>query len=186
MMTNEKGSQDMKANNTEASASYARWAVVAGLVLIVFFASYRFAVARSGDLRASGAGTVAAQTAYNGTAVPVLDPADPGAACACCGGGGPSEPIEGTATLAGDVQRISVDVSQGYYDPNIIKLAAGVAAEITFSQSGGCTAQVMSKDLAFFEDLSSGAKTVTLSALSPGTYSFSCGMEMVFGTIVVE
>ena len=44
----------------------------------------------------------------------------------------------------------------------------------------------MSKDLNFFEDLTSGAKTVKLPALQAGTYAFSCGMQMVFGSIVVE
>ncbi len=44
----------------------------------------------------------------------------------------------------------------------------------------------MSKDLNFFEDLTTGAKTVKLPALQKGDYAFSCGMEMVFGKIVVE
>jgi len=45
---------------------------------------------------------------------------------------------------------------------------------------------VQSNDLGFSEDLTAGPKTVKLAALEPGTYAFSCGMEMVFGKIVVE
>ncbi|MDP2183583.1 MAG: cupredoxin domain-containing protein [Actinomycetota bacterium] len=177
----------MQNNSTQASTSFGRWAIVAGLVLVVFFASYRFASARFAELRVGGAGAATAQVAYNDTGVPSeSDPTGPGAACACCGGGGPSEPIEGSAAVEGDVQRISVDVSQGYYDPNTIKLVADIPAEITFSQSSGCTGEVLSKDLGFYEDLNSGSKTINLPALTAGTYSFSCGMEMVFGTIVVE
>jgi plastocyanin domain-containing protein len=96
------------------------------------------------------------------------------------------EPVEGAAKVEGDVQTLTVDLSNGYYEPNVIKLAAGVPAEITFGQSSGCTGQVMSKDLNFFEDLTTGPKTVSIPALEPGEYAFSCGMEMVFGKIVVE
>ncbi|MDP2182742.1 MAG: hypothetical protein Q8K99_09265 [Actinomycetota bacterium] len=38
----------------------------------------------------------------------------------------------------------------------------------------------------YFEDLTRGGATVNLKALDPGTYGFSCGMEMASGTLVVE
>jgi hypothetical protein len=123
--------------------------------------------------------------AYNGILSGTGDTGS-GAACACCGGAGASEPIEGAAAVESDVQRISVDLSAGSYNPNIIKLVPGVPAEITFGQGSGCLAQVLSKDLGFFEDLTGGPVTVKLPALEAGTYQFSCGMEMVFGSIVVE
>jgi len=108
-------------------------------------------------------------------------------ACACCGDSDAGEMIEGAAAVEGDVQRISVDATNGY-DPNVIRLTAGVPAEITFSQASGCMAQVMSEDLGFYEDLTGGPKTIRIEAdaLQPGEYSFSCGMQMVFGTIIVE
>jgi plastocyanin domain-containing protein len=87
--------------------------------------------------------------------------------------------------LEGGVQKVAVDVGS-VYTPNAIKLKAGVPAEITFGQSQGCTQIVESADLGFSEDLSSGPKTVKLQGLQPGTYAFSCGMQMVFGQIVVE
>lgn len=101
----------------------------------------------------------------------------------CCGGGG--APIAGSATVQDGVQRITVDASSGF-NPNAIKLKAGVPAEITFENGGGCTAQVVSDDLKFSEDLSQGPKTVKLPALEAGTYKFSCGMQMQFGTIEVS
>ena len=94
-------------------------------------------------------------------------------------------PVEGVAQVSGGVQAIAVKVGTTYA-PNIIKLKAGVPAEITFGQGGGCTAQVVSQDLGFSEDLSAGPKVVKLPALEKGTYAFSCGMGMVFGQIVVE
>ena len=88
--------------------------------------------------------------------------------------------------MAGNVQTIAVDLSTGVYAPNVIKLKAGVPTEITFGQSSGCTAVVQSKDLGFSEDLTAGPKTVKIGAMEPGTYAFSCGMEMVFGKVLVE
>lgn len=112
--------------------------------------------------------------------------------CACCStgaatqGGVTGDRVEGTATLDGGVQTISVDLSKGYYQPNVIRLKAGVPTRITFGQSSGCTGQVISSDLGFSADLTAGPVTVELPALEAGEYSFSCGMQMVFGTIVVE
>ncbi len=108
--------------------------------------------------------------------------------CACCNGATSAETIEKSAAIEGDVQRITVDTSKGYYDPNVIRLAAGIPAEITFTRASGCLAQVESPDLGFSEDLTSSAVTIRIDAarLTPGTYGFNCGMQMVFGTIIVE
>ena len=163
-----------------------RWVMIIGLVLVAFFGAYRFASARSQAANAASQPAVA--TGAAGTA----DAATGEPACACCGtGGAPTEngitgpPLEGAAVVEGDVQKIAVDVST-VYNPNVIKLKAGVPAEITFSQSQGCTQFVESPDLGFSEDLGAGPKTVKIADPQPGTYAFSCGMQMVFGQIVVE
>ena len=162
--------------------------MLAVLVAGAFFGAYQFAQAQNGAKVADAAAPVT--TAFNGAAPSEADAG--GAGCSCCGSSAPTEggvtgePVEGTAAVNGGVQTISVDLSQGYYQPNVIVLKAGVPAEITFGQSSGCTAQVMSKDLNFFEDLTAGPRTVKLPALDAGEYSFACGMEMVFGKIVVE
>ncbi len=179
----------MTTENTKAPGNPVRIILIGGLVLAAFFGAYQFAAARSGSPAGTASSGVVggAVQAFNDTATDSGSPA-----CACCGSSAPTEngitgdPVEGAATVNGAVQTLSVDVSTGIYNPNVIKLKAGVPAEITFSQSSGCTAQVMSKDLGFFEDLSAGAKTVKLPALEAGEYLFSCGMEMVFGKIVVE
>jgi len=164
-----------------------RWAMIVALVLIAFFGAYRFASARSGS--PTGAATAAGPS---GSTVPTQGGSGASAGCACCGtGGAPTaggvtgKPTEGAAILDGGIQKISVDVST-VYNPNTIKLKAGVPAEITFGQAQGCTQVVQSADLGFSEDLSAGPKTVKLQGLQPGTYTFSCGMQMVFGKIVVE
>jgi len=170
-------------NANSARGQAVRFTVIAALVLMAFFVSYRFAVADN----ASASADLAATAVTNPTGSYGAAGADAGAGCACCGTGGSSEPVEGAAAVDADgVQRITVDTSTGGYNPNVIKLQAGVPAEITFGQAGGCLAQVMSADLGFYEDLQAGPRTIALPALSAGTYGFSCGMEMVFGQIVVE
>jgi hypothetical protein len=174
--------QDTKKQNTALQL------IVIGVLLLgAFFGAFKFASARSSQSAAPVVGI--AQTAAQGPTAPA-DGATP--ACACCSGSGAptangvtGDPVEGTAKVAGDVQAIAVEVG-ATYSPNIIKLKAGVPAEITFGQSSGCTAQVVSQELGFSEDLTSGPRTVKLPALEKGEYSFSCGMQMVFGKIVVE
>lgn len=159
-----------------------RYLIVAALVALSFFGAYRYASASN----AQGTANVAQAAGLGGVVPAVLGGAGAagGAGGGCCGGGGGAE-VKGAAKVEGGVQKISVDASQGY-NPNTLELKAGVPAEITFSQSGGCTAVVQSSDLGFSEDLTSGPKTVKLDGLSAGTYNFACGMDMVRGTIVVQ
>ena len=178
----------MSQNTSQSGASPrgTRYAILALAVVFVFAVSYGIASARSGSTSSAlAAGTASSGVIAGNAAAGSSGGSSP--ACACCGGSAAqSEPIEGTARLEGGVQRIDVDLSSGSYNPNTIILKAGVPAEVTFGQSSGCTAQVISQDLGFSEDLTSGPKTVKLGALSAGEYAFSCGMQMVFGKIVVQ
>lgn len=170
---------------TKSSGGALRSVLIAGIIIAAFVGSYSLAAA--GSKRAASPGSSAGGLTQAGNGIlGGTGSAGSGSACACCGGAGSGEPIEGVAAVEGDVQRMTVDLSTGSYNPNIIKLLPGVPAEITFGQGSGCLAQVMSKDLGFFEDLTGGPVTVKLPALQAGTYEFSCGMEMVFGSIVVE
>lgn len=168
------------------NAGTVRYVLIAGLVVAAFFGAYRFAGARS-------AGETPGQKAAGSLTQAVSgDPSGSVPGCSCCGSTAPTEngitgdPVEGAAVVEGDSQSIDIDLSAGYYQPNVIKLAAGVPAKVTFGQSSGCTGQVMSEQLGFFEDLTTGPVTVELPALEAGEYEFSCGMAMVFGKIVVE
>lgn len=162
---------------TENHMATVRYVLIAALIATAFFVSYSFAVARNG-------GDLDFASSLDGEFVQPA-PGVGGAGCACCGNSGTGESVEGETIIDGDVQRISVDASAGYA-PNVILATAGVPLEITFSEGYGCMAQVMSRDLGFFEDLTTGPRTIALPALEAGEYGFSCGMEMVFGTIVVE
>jgi len=164
---------------SKKSTKNLRTGLIMLIVVLAFVASYQIATAAERD---------SVSTAGGSSIASVATASDGSLPCACCGDGANAEPIEGAAAVEGDVQRITVDTSKGYYDPNIITLSAGVPAEITFTQAGGCLAEVVSQDLGFYADLTGGEQTITLTAeqLQPGTYEFSCGMQMVFGTIIVE
>lgn len=187
------------ATNTKSNDTLRRVMIVV-LVLVAVFGAYKFASAQAGQaptassdqaVAGGGAASAAAPADQAGTAGDQAGAAGASPACACCGTGAPTEGgvtgprTEGAATVEGGVQRIAVDVGS-VYTPNAIKLKAGVPAEIMFSQAQGCTQIVESAELGFSEDLGSGPKAVKLKGLQPGTYAFSCGMQMVFGQIVVE
>jgi hypothetical protein len=170
----------MKSSNSRSPLHHWRYLVAATAVVLAFAVAYGVAgyLAPTRTWIASAAAT-AATTVRTG-----------GGACAMGGGGGcrggvASTPVTGTATTQGGVQRLRVAVGAAGYTPNVLQLEAGVPAEITFSRSAGCTARVLSEDLGFDVDLTNGPQVVRLPALNDGTYAFSCGMRMVFGSIVV-
>ena len=170
--------------NMSSTASGLRYTIVAAFIIIAFFASFAYAQSRNAGL-STVTGVAAASQSSPGVAGAAGNAT--GGAGGCCGGSGAaSTPIAGTAQATGGVQKISVDLSSGSYNPNVLNLQAGIPAEITFGQSSGCTAVVQSQQLGFSEDLTSGPKTVKIGVLKPGTYSFACGMNMVTGTIVVK
>jgi len=172
----------MTSSKTKSGTKHLRSALIILIVVLAFVASYQIAGAAGGN----GNGPSASPASGGLTPAVATDGSTP--ACACCGGAGSGETIEGAAAVEGDVQRITVDTSAGYYNPNVIKLAAGVPAEITFTQASGCLGEVQSSALNFYADLTGGDQTIRIEAaqLVPGTYEFSCGMQMVFGSIIVE
>jgi hypothetical protein len=192
----------MKNVNSVLRSHPIRLAVVVVLVAVAAFAIYRFTSGNDAQAQGAPAATpvavatvsTAVGAAGNGSCCTL--PQKGGAATAtgataagsCCAGPATAAgtSTQGTAQLTGDVQKISVDLSTGVYDPDVINLKAGVPAEITFGQSSGCTGIVQSQDLGFQADLTGGPQTVKLAGLQPGTYGFACGMNMVKGKIVVK
>lgn len=176
-------------HGSPGKAVFGRYLVAAIVIVAAFFGAYRFAEART---RAEGLPSAARSAGFTAVSASQSDVQASNFGCACCGTTAPTtdgvtgERVERAAVIQGGVQRISVDLSKGYYDPNVIVLEPGVPAEITFGASSGCTAQVASDALGFTEDLSAGPRTVRLPALEPGEHLFFCGMRMVFGKIIVR
>ena len=155
---------------TRPESGPTRWVIVGMLLVVVLFGAYRVFTAVKQRNIGSGTTTVtSAQSAPETPATPNVTGAK----------------VEATAKVIGGAQKITINVTS-VYGPNIVRLKAGVPAELTFSGGQGCTSSVHSQQLGFAEDLSSGPKTVKLKGLQPGTYQFSCGMDMVFGEIVVQ
>jgi plastocyanin domain-containing protein len=94
--------------------------------------------------------------------------------------------VEASTIVEGDAQFVDVNVSDNYFDPNIITAQAGVPITMNLGEGQGCMAEFSFPAFNVFEDLTDGGAVVELPALDPGAYEFSCGMEMVFGTLVVQ
>jgi hypothetical protein len=183
----------MASHNDTNGNDRIRWVLVGGLLVVAMFSAYKFASASSGQ-------PVVRQTAPPKAAAGCGAGGSEGASCtattsgACACASGSSQPatngvtgprVDGTATRVGGIQTITVKVTT-VYSPNVIHLATGVPASITFSEAQGCTSRVQSRQLGFAEDLSTGSKSVTIENPRPGTYDFACGMNMVHGKILVE
>lgn len=182
----------MISHNSTKGKDGLRWMLVGGLVVVAVFGAYKFASASNDRsvVRQTVPPKAAAGAVRSGGASCA---ATTSGACACCTAGS-SQPatdgvtgprIDGTASRVGGIQTITVKVTT-VYSPNVIHLAAGAPASITFSEAQGCTSRVQSRQLGFAEDLSTGSKSVTIENPRPGTYDFECGMNMVHGKILVE
>jgi hypothetical protein len=163
-------------------------------VAAVFFAAYAYAAGNAPGVVASGgmaecssaSAACGAGTAEAGECGGATTAAD--SSCTDCGGAEAAwtEPPTGRAVIDGGVQRIAVDVTDGYFDPTIVELAAGIPSQLVFSEGQGCLAEVSFPQFGIERDLTSGGATVEIPALQAGEYPFSCGMEMVYGVLVVR
>ncbi len=116
------------------------------------------------------------------------------------GAGTTAETVEGTTDgekneavqpdVIDGVQVITVKVEDMGYTPNRIAFKAGMPAKIIFDQHAEyeCASDVMSKDLGIkLTELPKAQKTeVTFTPEKAGTYQFTCGMDMLKGTVIVE
>lgn len=85
-------------------------------------------------------------------------------------------------------QNVNVEVAGGY-NPETVELQQGVPATITFNRTNaqGCLDVVHSTDLGFNTDLPlNQPQTVTVPTDKAGEFSFSCGMDMFFGKVIVK
>ncbi len=92
------------------------------------------------------------------------------------------------AELTGGVQRAEVTV-RGGYSPEVIRLRQGVPAELTFDrqESGDCTSHVVFPDFQVSAALPAHQRTtVRLEPAQAGQFGFTCGMNMIHGTLIVE
>jgi len=77
----------------------------------------------------------------------------------------------------------------GGYNPAVVTLKQGVPAQLTFTRtsSQGCLDVVQSTDLKFNRDLPlNQPQTMTISTDVAGEFTYSCGMDMFQGKVVIK
>ncbi len=92
------------------------------------------------------------------------------------------------ATSEGKNQSIEIIVKGGY-SPDIIQATVGVPLNITFDrqESGSCTEKVIIPAFRIAADLPANRRTtVVFTPDTPGTYEFTCGMNMVHGKLIIN
>ena len=92
------------------------------------------------------------------------------------------------ATMTTDIQEVEITV-EGGYEPGTIELKAGVPARLIFHriETASCSEEVVIPDFDIRQKLPAHKKTaVEFTPTKPGRYSFTCGMGMLRGTLVVE
>lgn len=80
-------------------------------------------------------------------------------------------------------------VVRGGYQPNVIRVRAGVPLRLTFDrqQAGDCSSRVVFPAFAISRFLPPFAETtLEVTPRRAGRYEFACGMNMLHGTVVVE
>jgi plastocyanin domain-containing protein len=89
---------------------------------------------------------------------------------------------------AGGYQEATVAV-QGGYEPAVVRVKAGVPVRLTFDrrEASGCSEEVVFPDFGVKRFLPAFQRTtVELTAPKAGRYEFTCGMNMLRGTIEAE
>jgi P-type Cu+ transporter len=92
------------------------------------------------------------------------------------------------AELSGGVQRAAVTV-RGGYRPEVLRVRQGVPLELVFDrqESGDCTSRVVFPDFQVSAALPANQPTtVRLDPAEAGEFGFTCGMNMIHGTLLVE
>ena len=93
-----------------------------------------------------------------------------------------------TAEIRAGVQEIEITVKGGY-SPDVIRVREGVPLRLVFDrqEAGDCTSRVVFSDFGVSKSLPAyGKATLEFTPDRAGEFTFTCGMNMVHGTIVVE
>ena len=99
-----------------------------------------------------------------------------------------SKPKSQRAVTAGGIQEVTVTVDGGY-EPNQIVVRAGQAVRLKFDRKdpNSCLEEIRLPDFQIVQNLPlNQVTTLEFTPTQPGTYSFTCGMNMFRGTLTVE
>ena len=84
------------------------------------------------------------------------------------------------------VQRVRIAIGASGYVPSVVTASSNSPVVLYVGRGQGCAAGFLIRKLGVNKDNSSGAVIVNLGRVAAGSYRFSCGMEMVTGTLIVK
>jgi plastocyanin domain-containing protein len=97
-------------------------------------------------------------------------------------------PATATAGSAGAPAEVVITVDGGY-SPSTVRVAVGAPVRLVFDRrdDSSCSEEIVIPDFGVRRFLPTGEKTVVeITPSAAGTYSFTCGMSMLRGTIVAD
>jgi len=83
-------------------------------------------------------------------------------------------------------QSVRIAIGVTGYSPSTVTASAASPLKLSVDRGEGCAAGFLIPELDIAEDNSAGPITIDLGTVPAGTYQFSCGMEMVTGTLIVK
>lgn len=101
---------------------------------------------------------------------------------------GKHEAAAGTASVAGNVQRIDIDVNGGY-SPETVVLKQGVPAVLNFTRQdpSSCLDRVVFPDFGVNRALPKGeTEAIKIDTGKAGEYEWACGMDMFHGKLIIK
>ena len=94
-----------------------------------------------------------------------------------------------TARTRPRVQRFTVKITERGFEPENLKLRRGVLARITFLRTTDqtCATEIVLRDFGIRRDLPLNQPVVvTFMPKTKGEFSFTCGMNMMRGKLIVQ
>jgi hypothetical protein len=85
-----------------------------------------------------------------------------------------------------EAQRLSIAIGSNGYEPSVVRASSDRPLVLSVGRGEGCAAGFLIPKLGVDSDNSTGPVTVDLGRVPTGEYQFSCGMEMVTGTLIVR
>ncbi len=93
----------------------------------------------------------------------------------------------GSSKIAKGVQVVNLEVSGTTYNPSTLVVQQGMPVKLVIDHkdNNACAAQIVFPAWGVFRDLPVGKTVITFTPKESGTFSFSCGMGMMQGSVVV-
>ena len=97
----------------------------------------------------------------------------------------PEKPVAAAPAVA-KAQNFRIAIGVSGYSPDVIRASKDSSIKLTVDKGQGCAAGFLIPALNISSDNTGGPVTIDLGRVPAGTYQYSCGMEMVTGTLIVS